>query len=60
MKKKELTEEEMREKKIAMTKYQHVYYLKHKFLKDCNKKKKEETPKTIEIIRGDFTVSFSQ
>jgi hypothetical protein len=58
--KEELTEEEKRAKREKMRKYQHVYYLKHKFMKDCNKKKKEETPKTIQIIRGDFTVSFSQ
>ncbi len=58
--KKELTEEEKRAKREKMRRYQHVYYLKHKFQKDCHKKKKDEIPRTIEIIRGDFTVSFSQ
>ena len=56
----ELTEEEKRLKREKMRQYQHVYYLKHKFMKDCHKKKKLELPKTIEIIKGDFTVTFSQ
>ena len=54
------TDEEMklREKKEAMKKYQHFYYLQRKFIKDCQKVRKREEPKTISIRRGNFIVTF--
>jgi len=51
-------EKKLREKREAMRKYQHYYYLKRKFIKDCNKVRKPEEPKTISIKRGSFTVVF--
>ena len=49
--------EEMK-KKQEMAKYQHYYYLKRKFIKDCQKVRKPELPKTISIRKGSFTVTF--
>jgi hypothetical protein len=56
----ELSDEELklREKKEAMRRYQHYYYLKRKFVKDCMKPKKDDPPKTISIRRGEFLVKF--
>lgn len=51
-------EKKLREKREAMRKYQHYYYLKRKFIKDCNKVRKPEEPKTISIKRGEFVVKF--
>ena len=51
-------EKKLTEKRQAMKSYQHYYYLKRKFIKDCNKVRKPEVPKTISIRKGSFTISF--
>jgi len=51
-------EKKLREKREAMRKYQHYYYLQRKFIKDCDKVRKPEEPKTISIRKGHFVVSF--
>jgi hypothetical protein len=52
-------EKKLREKREAMRKYQHFYYLQRKFIKDCDKVRKPEEPKTISIRKGEFLITFN-